>query len=316
MIVNALYAERVAMFKYRYFIFMLMGMQNLVASQDKPKTIFCISLPRHRSTAFLRMMQERNDYVVMHEPGWCAYLNTYTPDVSEAREGRLNPAIPQTFEEVKKVINDERKQQNLFIKEMHFAATKYIDQEMVKNPDIHFVFLIRNPHHVYISFAKHIESNTGSDVFELFKQDILSYRALYQFYNYIKKERPNVPFVLDTDELLLNPKKQIHAFCDYIGISFKEESMEWSNQVDQFCTTKEWEVSPLCSFSEKWNMDAVKSTGFSAKQYVYAVDEQGEPTFEEIENVEHRAFYKALYEENMPYYKLFLDEYLLQQQNI
>lgn len=56
-----------------------------------------------------------------------------------------------------------------------------------------------------------------------------------------------------------------------------------------------------------WFDKVVQSTTFNAIT-MYALDDKGEPTFEEVANAEHRGFYKNLYEKNLVYYKKFIEE--------
>ena len=97
----------------------------------------------------------------------------------------------------------------------------------------------------------------------------------------------------------------MQQICTYAGIPFIEKSLQWKDMSNNFGAEEEWFMTPECYFSSHWHLNALQSTGFH-QLTTYAVDTNGEPTFEEIENVEYRNKCKEILATQMPYYKKIL----------
>lgn len=268
----------------------------------KSKAIYLISTPRSCSTAFLRMMHARGDFEVFNEPGVITYFSIH-------KTKKL-----ATYHEVEKSIAQKMiPSQNIFVKELGYAACEYLlpDSDFLKHQDYNVVFLVRNPHNALISHYK----KTNFGVMKNLLQDILSYKKLYELFQEFKQKTMKQPWIILSEELVVHPRKILTQFCYHTGIPFKEESLSWQQLGKDFSFKKEWNCDNPPHCASHWHDSAMASTGFESRVTSYAVDEDGQPTFEEIENLEHRTFYKQLYDENLPYYKLFLDEYHKIEQN-
>ena len=125
------------------------------------KIIYLISPPRSSSVAFLRMMQARNDFIIMHEPTILAHH--FFNHTKEFESGIItewyNENAPKTFEEVKKQILENACIGQVFVKEMGFAAKDFLveNKDFASAQNVTFVILLRNPHHAIISFYKKVE---------------------------------------------------------------------------------------------------------------------------------------------------------------
>lgn len=95
-----------------------------------------------------------------------------------------------------------------------------------------------------------------------------------------------------------NSYKVVAEFCQHVRIPFKEEYLSWQKLDGNFSFECEWGCTHPDDISRWWYDKAIASTGFTSKNL---------PKY--IENLEHRVFWKQLYEEKLPYYKLFLEEY-------
>lgn len=272
-------------------LFLLLGVTCCFGNH---KIIFLISLARSASTPFLRMMRERGDFIMIHEPGVAAWGLVK----SNGNQKYVRRYLPTTYEGVVNLIEEQAQKSNVFVKEMSFAATGYLTPEctLFKNPDIHFVFLIRHPHACYISNYKRIGGINGV------LAEVLSYKDLFELCQRIAKHGCNKPLVIRSEMLCEDPLTTAHSFCDAVMIPFIPKSLEWENLFYHLENTTEWYDTSLCRFTEHWNSRAIKTTAFE-KLPTYTCDAQGNPTFEEIANPEYRALYKKIYEENMPYYR-------------
>jgi hypothetical protein len=290
----------------KFCLFLLFTATTTIFAENK--VVYLVSPPRSLSVAFLRMMEARKDFKVMNEPSQWAYNKINNPELTKSW---FFKDAPQTFDEVKQKIFSFSKESNVFAKEMSFAVKDFIlnDKELVENKNVYFVFLIRNPHHSVISWYKK-QLEIASDI-ALFSS-LIGFKQTYEIFKNIKNRSANRPLIMLTEDLYNEPNKTVQMFCKYIGIPFKEEAMNWKDLGEDFTGIKEWnEIKPK-KFAHHWHLDAIKSTKFSIPTQ-YAIDKNCKPTFEEISNLEHRECCKKVYEENLEYYKLLLNEkeYLL-----
>lgn len=258
------------------------------------KIVYLISPPRSMSVAFTRMMESRGDFEIFHEPSQYAYDKIYYPELTATwfREG----ALP-TFNEVKRALLAKAEHQQVFAKEMSFAVENFLlnDLEFVQNPDVHFVFLIRNPHPTAISFYNKLGAWPEEWNF------LLGYQAEYEIFQFIKKNAVNKPFIILTEDLYHDPEKIIQAFCNRLEIPFIPESMHWKAMSNDFTGEKEWHELKVPYHTHHWHGEAIGSSGFG-KPRSYEVDEQGNPTFHEIKSEKERAVLMHAYLAHLPYY--------------
>lgn len=263
------------------------------------KIIYLISPPRSLSVAFLRMMQARDDFQIIHEPSIHPHALLYYPELTQEW---FSGNTFKTFDNVTQEILKAAHESNVFIKDMSWGTKKVleINSELLGNPDIYFVFLVRNPHHSIISFYKKIPIYQDSFSF------LIGYKSLYEVYKLLEGKTVHKPLIIYSEDLYQNPEKTIAKFCDTVGILFEPDSLSWNNMGNNF-TGKEWCEDKSPSEIYHWHGEAIKSSGFT-QPTSYKEDSNGNPTFEEIIDPEHRIMCIKAYEENMVYYNLIKKE--------
>ena len=263
------------------------------------KIVFLISPPRSLSTAFLRMMDSRGDFNTFNEPSIYIYIKYLAEKDKKYENGKswYYDNAPRSHQEVQKQILESAKTENTFIKEMGFSIINYHcnNMEMMKKENVYFVFLIRNIHHTFLSEYKKLQV-------DYLIEEVYDYEALYNFYNIIKKYGKNMPYVIQSEDLYQNTKTSIQGFCNHIGIKYLPESLSWNSIDNPEKVQNSWHEIKPADVTLYWHEDALKSTGFH-KPNEYEVDEQGEPTFSEIKNIEHKRTLENLYKKQMPHYQ-------------
>jgi hypothetical protein len=243
-------------------------------------------------------MEARGDFKIFHEPSVWAHSSVKYP---ETVKNWFKPDSPKTFEEVREMILKEAETNNVFVKEMSFATKDFLlkDIKLIKNPQVYFVFLLRDPHHSVISFYNRMKNNFDSS-------DVIGYQAAYEIFQKVQHEAINPPFIISTEDLYNNPRATIEAFCAKLGIEFKEESMHWENLGSEF-DGAQWHEMKYRDAVQHWHGNAIASTGFGLPSS-YEIDQNENPTFAEIENEEHRKYCIKVYQENLIYYKLLQEQ--------
>jgi hypothetical protein len=191
------------------------------------------SVPRSRSTAFFRMMAERGDFTVVHEP--FSYLVMYGhTDVGGTRVSS-EPALVKALLELPGQV---------FTKET--TGVRY--PEVLATPDfldrLTHTFLIRDPRETIPSYLKlEPDARVRSIGFEL----------LHEIYTAVAERTGRQPVVIDAADLVRDPAGTVRAYCAATGIPFVPEALSW-----QPAQRPEWQPS------RRWHDTVAASTGFGA----------------------------------------------------
>lgn len=193
------------------------------------------SAPRSRSTAFFRMMAERGDFTVVHEP--FSYLGMYGhTDVGGIR-------VESEHELIKALLALPG---HVFAKETtghHYpevlAAPEFLD-------GVTHTFLIRDPRETIPSYLA-IEPDAPPER--------IGFESLHEIYASVAERTASQPVVLDAADLVRDPEGTVRAYCAATGIPFLREALRWEPS-----QRPEWQPS------RRWHEAVATSTGFSAAQ--------------------------------------------------
>jgi hypothetical protein len=191
------------------------------------------SAPRSRSTAFFRMMAERGDFTVVHEP--FSYLAEFGyADIAGARV--RSPA------ELLAALGDLASRGAVFAKET--TGRRY--PEVLAEPDFlasgaTHTFLIRHPRETIASYhAMNPDAPVGKIGFE----------SLHEIFTATAHLSGRSPVVMDAADLMRRPSQIVAAYCARVGIPFLPDALRW-----QPAQRQEWELS------SRWHTDVAASAG-------------------------------------------------------
>lgn len=176
------------------------------------KRLNLISSPRNISTALMYSFAQRADTAVVDEPFYAYYLSIRKVD-HPGRNEIIGSQPTDPGEVVRNLLEWEEKPV-LFIKNM---AHHLIDIDPLFYNEVTNILLIRNPRQLIASFAQVIPEPTLYDIgvqkqFDLFKEISKSGTA---------------PVVLDSGELMKDPRTVLTAFCATVDIPFEERMLGW-----------------------------------------------------------------------------------------
>ena len=201
-----------------------------------------LSSPRNISTALMYAFAHRNDTEVMDEPFYAYYLNS-TSTVHPGQNEILR-SQPHSVEEIFGWIDEStQKKPQLFIKNM---AHHMVMEDVSFLKSYGNFFLIRNPKQQIASFAQVIDQPQMSDI---------GIKRQFELYQYLKPFQDCV--VVDSGELLKNPKLILQKLCAALGLSDQSEQM----------TT--WEPTQLKAdgvWAKYWYRNVHQSSGFSPQK--------------------------------------------------
>jgi len=280
---------------------------NSAQPSEKHAIVYLISNPRASLVEFLRMIGTRGDIKVMHIPANYAYChaNNYVETV----KGWYRDDAPTTYSQAKEDIIEEAKKSDVIVGENTHTVNEFLkaNPDFISNPDVQFMVLISEPHGSIISYYEQ-----KKDYFDKLPETQMSasigFEGLYNLLQELKNSDKGLPLIISTESLYYNTRETVQKVCDYLNIPFKEESLQWKDISENFTTfeSEGWYTIELTECSKKWHGKAIRSTGFT-EPGKYAVDTEGNPTFEEIENPKHKEICKRAYLDNLAFYKKIQD---------
>jgi hypothetical protein len=225
--------------------------------------------PRSISTAFERVMMERHDFTVLHEP--FSYLYYVQKEGATIAQQHVDPNHPTDYTGIRSHIIDTAAQKPVFFKDMcsHCFNELRSDNHFLRR--LTNTFLIRDP-------AKAIASYYAMNP-EVTVEEI-GLKQLYGIFEQIKSLGEH-PVVIDADDLENNPEGIIHAYCKALGIRFIGEALTWESEHKE-----QWKIW------KDWHKDASQSTGICKNMEKFSVT---------INNSDHL---RAFYEDQVPYYRI------------
>lgn len=291
--------------RFKFFLFCLFLFPTFIFAESHP-LIYMICSPRSLSTVFLRMMNNRGDFEVYNEPSLPIYLINHADRVLR----NMLPGHANSFEEYSTSLLEEIKSKPLFVKDTASTVYDFFKQEneLAKNPNVRFVFLVRNPSASVISYYnKNVEHGIFENMKEHFSER-LGLKKLYGLYEELVSKAYNTPYIIFSEELCERPEEEVLKFCKAVGIPFSQDHLSWKHIDDPALDDEisKWHDYKAREVSRVWHDDALKSSCFHSPRK-YLTDGSGNPTFGEIANRKDRAIVKEAYEENKVYYEKFLE---------
>jgi hypothetical protein len=234
---------------------------------ESPLRLAVWSGPRNISTALMRSWGNRDDTFVCDEPLYAHYL---------VRTGLPHPMAQEV---IASQDNDWRKvvqwltgpvpngKAIFYQKHMSHHLLPEISREWL--PQLTHCFLIRHPGEVLPSLDEKYERPKLLDT---------GYPQQVEIFDYIRRLTGHVSPILDSRDILQNPRGLLAKLCEVLGIAFQERMMSWAPGIRE--TDGVW--------AKHWYNAVEKSTGFQP----YLPKNKTLP--------EHL---RALYGECLPYYE-------------
>lgn len=179
------------------------------------KRICLWSGPRNISTALMYSFGQRSDTTIVDEPLYAHYLcstsaNEYHPGSKEVLLFQENNGEKV----VKKMIEDVFQTPVVFFKHMTHHLIN-LDRSFLEETEN--IILTRDPKEMITSFIKQIPNPVIKDT---------GYPQHLDLYDYLLSiGKP--PLIVDSKDLLLNPKKKLTELCAYLELPFEQDMLRW-----------------------------------------------------------------------------------------
>lgn len=227
--------------------------------------------PRSVSTAFLRMMIERGDVTVVHEP-----LVTLTdfgevtlPDTGDGTVVVRSPG--DVFAQFGKLAAERA----VFFKDTLEYRYAYLFDHPEAVAGLTHTFIVREPAATIASHAAVKPEVTCQEI---------GYEHQWDLFRLVREATGRRPVVVSAERLLADPAGVVSAWCGEVGLSYLPEALQWRP-----------EDRAEFRLTRKWHLDTIASSGFRAPQKDYArTVDNDERLRSYLEH--HRPFYERLIE--------------------
>lgn len=191
------------------------------------------SAPRSRSTVFLRMMMERGDFTVLHEP----FSHVADFGVTEVDGERVHDE-----RSLISAIRALAEREQVFFKD----TTDFDYPGLLADADFlsaaTHTFIIRHPAE---AIASHVALNA-----ELGRDEI-GFARLSAIFDAVAAATGRAPVVVDSDDLVERPAETVRSYCAAVGIPFRPEALTWQPGI-----RAEWERT------RRWHEATGRTSGF------------------------------------------------------
>jgi hypothetical protein len=211
-----------------------------MVAMSRPSVIALWAAPRTMSTAFARMMMERGDVVVLHEP-----LSNL---LSTGRFEVAGTHVDTPAELFARVLEVGRTSTVFFKDTTEYDYLPHLDDATIRA--ITHTFMVRDPAEV---IASHYAVNPAMTLAEV------GFEQQFRLFDRIRAVLGVPPVVVDAADLVADPQGIVAAYCDHVGLTYRPQALTWAAGV-----RPEWQRT------EHWHRAASASTSFRAPRTVYA----------------------------------------------
>lgn len=206
--------------------------------------IACWSGPRNISTALMRSWSSRKDTFVSDEPFYAYYLKRNNYKHPMYRE--IIEQYPNEYNEVVKNIISEIPNDKAIWYQKHMAHHLIDLSKIDWIKKFENCILLRHPKEVIASYTAKNKLNSIKE---------LGYPQQLEIVKFLKKSNKKFK-VIDSEDLLKNPKEVLFDWCKSINIEFDEAMLQWKkgNHVSDGIW---W---------EHWYNNVINSSGFQKYQ--------------------------------------------------
>mgnify|MGYP000344897556 FL=1 len=228
--------------------------------------------PRNISTAMMRSFENREDTFVSDEPFYAHYLKL--TDIDHPMRKEVMETGNSDWDEVSQYLTGIIPQDKSVWYQKHMAQHNLPDVELDWTSRLTNCFLIRNPGEVILSYSKKYEITS---VYQL------GFPQQFELYDKIEQDSGMSPIVIDSKDVLMNPKNMLQKLCEKLEVPFSDKMLSWSPGKRD--SDGVW--------GQHWYGNVEKSTGFQA----YQKKEEEMPKE-----------YTEIYEECMKYYQQLFEQ--------
>jgi hypothetical protein len=224
---------------------------------------------RSASTAFLRMMIERGDVAVLHEP-FLALTQGQEVTVPAADGGS---AVARSARDLVGRLADAGHERPVFIKEVLDYRYDYVFGQPGELAWMTHTFLVRDPR---LAIESHFAVKPTVTCPEI------GYEWLWELFGLLWSASGLRPLVIRSEDLLRDPAAEIKAYCEAVGLPFLPDALRWAPG-----DRPEWQRH------RGWHLDTISSSGFTTARNAYQATVDNHPVLRSFYDY-HYPFYERI----------------------
>jgi hypothetical protein len=222
---------------------------------------------RSMSTAFGRMMIQRGDVSVVHEP-----LLALTQAGEVTVPGPAGGSVQaRSWPDLLTRLASAGQRRTVFVKEVLDYRYPYL----IDHPDalrgMTHSFIVRDPRQAIASHYAIKPTVTCPEI---------GYERLYELFQLSWSVTGRPPPVLRSEQLVSDPARVVRAWCDAVGLPFLPQALRWPPG-----ERPEWQRH------RAWHVDAIASAGIEDRQHRYQATVDNHPQL------------RSFYEHHLPFYE-------------
>jgi hypothetical protein len=224
---------------------------------------------RSASTAFGRMMMQRGDVTVLHEP-FLALTQGQAVTLPAPGGGSLTVTSGR---ELVGALAEVRRERPAFVKEVLDYRYDYVFGHPAEVAWMTHTFLVRDPRQAISSHYAMKPAVTCPEI---------GYEWLWELFQLLRPATGGPPLVMRTEDLLADPPAAVRAYCEAVGLPFRPDALHWAPG-----DRPEWQLH------RDWHLDAIRSSGFTTGQNSYSATVDNHPVLRSFYD-HHYPFYQRI----------------------
>ena len=193
------------------------------------RVIWLWAHPRSRSTAVLRMMLERGDVTVVHEP----LVTLQDAGEVAVTDGAGGVTVLRSVAAVLAHVGALAADRPVFVKDTVEHRYQYLFDHPEEIAEVRHTFIVRDPRTAIAALVATEPDTRCSDA---------GYENQHDLFELAWSLSGREPVVLDADRLLREPEQVVAAYCAAVGLPFLPGAMRWrAPDRPEWHRTRAWE---------------------------------------------------------------------------
>lgn len=224
---------------------------------------------RSASTAFVRMMIERGDVAVLHEP----FLTLAQGDAVMVPVPGGGTAVARSGRDLLDRLAELGAQRPVFLKEVLDYRYEYVFGQPGELAWLAHTFLVRDPRQAISSHYAVKPTVTCPEI---------GYEWLWELFQLMWSVTGRRPLVIRSEDLLRDPAAEVRAYCQAVGLPFLPDALHWAPG-----DRPEWQRH------RHWHLGTIHSRGFTPGQHTYPATVDNDPVLRSFYD-HHYPFYERI----------------------
>ena len=172
--------------------------------------------PRNISTTMMRSFESRGDTYVSDEPMYGHFLNN--TNIKHPFKEEIILSMETNRNKLREYLCNYNPEGFVIWYQKQMSHHILDDDNLNWIGKFNNIFLIRHPKNVILSYIKK---------YKLKDEHLIGYVQLKRIFDFVKQNLNSNPLVIDSDDILSNPKLYLERLCLLLNIPFTKKMLSW-----------------------------------------------------------------------------------------